>query len=109
MEEIIRFTSRILKEVNTKFLEDLRTQTPRVWKHYLELREQRLNTLYMKLFKDGIKLGFIRKDIPVEFILLIYTKLTELVVDTSNLNTVKISKSEAYYLVSKLFLEGAKP
>ena len=100
LEEIIKFTSRILKEVNTKFLEDLRIQTPRIWKHYLELREQRLNTLYIKLFNDGIKLGFIRKDIRVEFILLIYTKLTDLVVDTNNLTSVKISK---------LFLEGARP
>ena len=109
LEEIMKFTSGILMEVNTRFLEDLRTQTPSVWNHYLELREQRLNTLYIKLFKDGIKLGFIRKDISVKFILSVYTKLTELVVDTSNLNTVKVSKSEAYSLVSKLFLEGAKP
>ena len=109
LEEIINFTSHILKEVNSKFLEDLRIQTPRVWKHYLKLREQRLNTLYIKLFKDGINLGYIRKDIPIRFILLVYTKLTELVVDTSNLRTVNVSKSEAYSLISKLFLEGAKP
>ena len=109
LEEIMKFTSHILIEVNTKFLEDLRIQTPSVWNHYLELREQRLNTLYMKLFKDGINLGFIRKDISIKFILFVYTKLTELVVDTSNLNTIKVSKSEAYSIISKLFLEGAKP
>ena len=105
----MKFTSHILIEVNTKFLEDLRIQTPSVWNHYLELRKQRLNTLYMKLFKDGINLGFIRKDISIKFILFVYTKLTELVVDTSNLNTIKVSKSEAYSIISKLFLEGAKP
>lgn len=109
LEEIIKYTSHILTEVNTGFLEDLRTQTPDIWEHYLELRKQRLNTLYLQFFKDGIKLGFIRKDISVKFILFVYTKLTELVVDTSNLNTIKVSKSEAYSLISKLFLEGAKP
>lgn len=109
LEEIIRFTSSILTEVNTKFLEDLRIQTPGIWETYLELREQRLNTLYIKLFNDGIRLGYIRKDISVKFLLLVYTKLTEIVVDTSNLKTVKVSKSEAYSLISKLFLEGANP
>ena len=109
LEEIMRFTSMILKEVNTKFLEDLRITTPDIWKEYLELRNQRLNTLYLKLFKDGIKLGYIRKDMSIKFLLLIYTKLTELVVDISDLKNISVSKSEAYYLISKLFLEGANP
>ena len=30
-------------------------------------------------------------------------------VDTSNLKNTKVSKKEAYELISKLFLEGAKP
>ena len=109
LEEIIRFTSSLLKDVSTKFLEDLRVQTPAVWKEYLKLREERLNTYYIKLFNDGIQLGYIRKDVSVKFLLLVYTKLTEIAVDTSNLKNVKVSKSEAYSLISKLFLEGANP
>ena len=109
LEEIIRFTSTILKEVNTKFLEDLRVITPDIWDEYLELRNHRLDTLYLQLFKDGIKLGYIRKDMPIKFLLLIYTKLTELVVNTSDLKNISVSKSEAYSLISKLFLEGANP
>lgn len=109
LEEIIRFTSSLLSEVNTKFLEDLRVQTPDLWNEYLKLRQQRLNTLYMKLFEEGMRQGNVRKDVPVKFILLVYTKLTELAVDTSNLKSVKVSKTEAYSLISKLFLEGANP
>jgi AcrR family transcriptional regulator len=109
LEEIIRFTSSLLKDVNTKFLEDLRVQTPAIWKEYLKLREERLNTHYIKLFNDGIQLGYIRKDVSVKFLLLVYTKLTEIAVDTSNLKNVKVTKSEAYSLISKLFLEGANP
>ncbi len=109
LEEIIRFTSSLLTEVNTKFLEDLRIQTPDLWREYLRLRQQRLNTLYMKLFDEGKRLGNLREDIPVKFLLLVYTKLTELAVDPSNLKSVKVSKTEAYSLISKLFLEGANP
>lgn len=109
LEEIVRFTSSLLKEVSTVFMEDLRIQTPLIWKEYLKLREERLKTYYIELFNEGIRLGFIRKDVPLEFLLLVYTKLTEIAVDTSNLTSVRVSKSEAYSLISKLFLEGARP
>ena len=109
LEGIVRFTSLLLNEVSTRFMDDLRIQTPDIWKEYLRLREERLNRYYIKLFNDGIRLGFIRKDVSVKFLLLVYTKLTEIAVDTSNLKNVNVSKSEAYSLISKLFLEGANP
>ena len=109
LEAIMNFTSGILQKVSKDFLDDLKVTAPAIWKEYLKMRKERLDNLYLKFFRQGVKQGFIRKDIPLNFILLVYTKLTELVVDPSDLDSVNLNKKDAYNLLSRLFLEGANP
>ena len=109
LENIISFTSGILQKVSKDFLNDLRIDTPTIWSKYQQMRSERLKTLYRSLFKQGIQQSIIRKDISLDFILFIYTKLTELVVDPSALDPIKVDSKKAYNMVSRLFLEGAKP
>jgi hypothetical protein len=73
------------------------------------MREERLNNIYLKFFKEGIKQGNIRKDIPINLILIVYTKLTEIVVEPDNRDSIGISIKDAYEMITSLFLEGAKP
>ena len=109
LEHIISFTSGILQRVSKDFLNDLKIDTPSIWLKYQQMRSDRLKNLYYSFFKQGVKQGIIRKDIPLNFILFIYTKLTELVVDPEVLEPMKVSSKKAYSMISHLFLEGAKP
>ena len=109
LESIIAFTSSILQKVSKDFIEDMKINAPRIWKEYLKMRKERLDNIYLKFFRQGVKQGYIRKDIPLSFILLVYTKLTELVIDPSDLDSINLNKKDAYNMLSRLFLEGAKP
>ena len=109
LETIMAFTTKVLQKASKDFLDDLKINFPNIWKRYLEMREERLNNLYLKFFKQGIKEGNIRKDIPINLILIVYTKLTEIVVDPDNRDSIGISIKKAYEMITSLFLEGANP
>jgi AcrR family transcriptional regulator len=103
---VTQFTGKILTKVSQEFLSDLRTYTPDLWESYQEMRQNRLENLYGQLFKNGIAEGIIRRDVNQDFLLLVYTKLTELVVEPEALITLPMSITDAYSELSSLFLAG---
>ncbi|MEJ2544863.1 MAG: TetR/AcrR family transcriptional regulator, partial [Calditrichaceae bacterium] len=84
---ITQFTGKILIKVSQEFLTDLHRQTPDLWEYYQTMRLNRLENLYGRLFKNGVVEGIIRQDVHLDFLLLIYTKLTELTVEPDALST----------------------
>ncbi|MCB2204482.1 TetR/AcrR family transcriptional regulator [bacterium] len=104
---VTRFTGSILTKVSEEFLTDLRMHTPELWDVYQSMRQDRLDNLYGRLFRDGIDEGIIRSDMELDFILLVYTKLTELAVQPEALSASPLSNIDAYAGLTTLFLEGA--
>jgi hypothetical protein len=68
---------------------------------------KRLDKFYRALFRAGKDQGIIRKDIDINFLLLLYTKLTELLIEPDSLDNFSYSNKMAYKMISKTFLEGA--
>jgi len=108
LDAITMFTGQVLSKVGKPFLDDLRTQTPELWDDYLEMRRQRLDDYYLHLMDRGIKEGVLRHDIDKEFLLLVYTKLTEIVVNPEQFQHLPVSNPQAYKWISSIFLEGTQ-
>lgn len=108
LEKIIEFTSGLFQRVNKTFLEDLQTHTPALKLEYQKMRLHRINTYYKKLFSDGIKEGIVRSDIPLDFVLYFYSKVTELAVYPSEQDEIEYSSKKTYQYLSRLFYEGVK-
>ena len=106
MEKITQFTGDILSRVGEEFLNDLSRYTPLLWEEYQRLRRERLENLYGRLINNGVQDGILRSDIQSGFLLLVYTKLTEIAVQPELLSELSLSNTEAYSLLSKIFLEG---
>lgn len=104
---VTRYTGKILTRVSQEFLTDLRLHTPDLWESYQSMRQARLEHLYGRLFRNGVSEGIIRRDIPQDFLLLVYTKLTELAVEPDALDGLPMNTTDAYAELSTLFLEGA--
>lgn len=96
-------SARSLSQVNDRFYDDLRIHYPSLWADYEASRQFRLDTFYRRLFEEGVVEGVMRSDVNLDFMLLAYTKLTELVIRPKSL---PISLSDAYQLVTTLFLQG---
>ncbi|KUG25181.1 hypothetical protein ASZ90_004998 [hydrocarbon metagenome] len=72
------------------------------------MRLHRINTHYKQLFSEGIKEKIVRNDIPLDFILYYYTKITELAIYPDEEVTSRYTPKKVYQYLSRLFYEGAK-
>ncbi len=106
--KIIEFTSGLFQRINRAFLEDLQNHTPALRIEYQKMRMNRINKYYKKLFADGIDEGIVRSDIPLDFVLYFYSKVTEIAVYPSEQDELKYSPKKTYQYLSRLFYEGVK-
>jgi AcrR family transcriptional regulator len=107
IEEITEYTGRVLSRVHPRFFNDLKIHTPELWDEYEQARLRRLERFYGALIEQGIEQEIIRDDIDQKFILLMYSKLTEILIRPSHLQDLSVSIVEANKFISKFFLEGA--
>ncbi len=105
LERVTAVSAESLTQINDRFYDDLRIHYPALWSDYQDARQFRLDTFYRRLFEEGIAQGVLRNDVPVDFMLLAYTKLTELVIRPKNLPT---SLADAYKLTTQLFIQGVQ-
>lgn len=108
LERIIEFTITLFQRVSKEFLEDLQEHTPVLKLEYQKMRLTRINTYYKKLFSEGIKEKIVRNDIPLDFILYYYSKVTEMAVYPSEHEKLNYSPKKIYQYLSRLFYEGVK-
>lgn len=108
LEKIIEFTSGLFHMINKVFLEDLQNHSPKLKMEYQKMRVDRINTYYRKLFYEGVERGIVRTDIPLDFILHYYSKITELAVYPSSPELSNYTPKKTYQYLSRLFFEGVK-
>ncbi|MGD9366950.1 MAG: TetR/AcrR family transcriptional regulator [Desulfobacteraceae bacterium] len=107
LEEVTAYTCQVLTRVQRPFFNDLRIHTPQLWRRYEKARERRLDKYYRFLFAEGVQQQLIRDDIHIDFVLMLYTKMTEVLIDTNALNNFPFTTQQAYEMITCLFLEGA--
>lgn len=105
---IITFTSGLFQSINKAFMNDLVNHTPYLSAKYQNMRLERINTHYKKLFSEGVNLGIVRNDIPLDFIIYYYSKVTEIALVPSDQIETKYSPKKVYQYLSALFYEGTK-
>jgi AcrR family transcriptional regulator len=106
LTEITKFTAKLFERVSQEFLTDLRIHTPDIWNEYQKRRKARIEKFYNKLLTKGMKEGILRKDLPADFLLLVYSKLTDIVVNPRQIQDLSFKSTDAYEWISSIFLEG---
>lgn len=91
-----------------KFYNDLKIHLPELYDKYLVGRAKRIENVYHPLIKEGIKKKLFDKNIPEDFLLQSYLKSSQMVCETDMMENSKLNKKEAMYLLTKIFLNGAK-
>ncbi len=106
LEAVTELTGRLLSQVGEAFWQDLKIHMPERWEAYQDQRVERLRNFYGALLKQAISQGLLRTDIDEDFMLLMYTKLSEIVIQPELLQTMSLSNVDAYRYITQLFLEG---
>lgn len=108
LEKIIIFTSGLFQSINLAFFNDLVNYAPHLGVEYQNMRSERIKKHYKKLFDEGIRIGAVRKDIPIDFILFYYSKVMEISVFPLDHAEINYTPQKVYQFLSTLFYEGAK-
>ena len=108
LSSIMEFTGNLLNESGEEFLHDLKIFTPDLWHQYMNMRKDRINRYYKRLFEMGMEEGMVRKDLNPALVLSAYFKLTEISVNSEDLRGLNLNNQEAYQQISTLFLEGIR-
>ena len=105
---IVRYTSALLNRVNDKFFLDLQSATPKVWEQYLRARQERVETIYYRLFRRGQEQGQLRHDVPAPVLTLIYLHMTEMVIDPEAIAEFRKHEVDPYEVIQTVFFRGTQ-
>jgi AcrR family transcriptional regulator len=87
-------------------IEDLQRNVPHVWKEISDFRSTRIKEDFGKLFSEGVKKGFFRKDIDPALFILIYNNVIENIISPEVLSQVPFTASQVYDTIVKIIFEG---
>lgn len=106
---VAEFQGKIVIELTSRFLNDLRIHTPHLWDLHLQRKAIRRERYYRKLIEQGFQAGIFDKKLDLEFVLRLYMEMSGLVCTSDILDHVSMSRAEAYESIIAIFLKGVKP
>ncbi len=106
---VAEFQGKIVSELTSRFLNDLRIHTPDLWELHLERKANRREKYYRKLIEQGFKAGVFDRKLDLEFVLRLYMEMSGLVCTSDMLDHVSMNRTEAYASIIAIFLKGVKP
>lgn len=75
--KILSYAGTKVSSINPYFLEDIRRNAPEVWSQIQQIKTNTIFELGSELLKEGIKKGFIKKDINKTLTIMLYASAIE--------------------------------
>jgi AcrR family transcriptional regulator len=88
------------------FINDVQKNAPDLWLEFQEGWEKRMTNNFSVVIEEGIKLGYIRNDIPVQIMVMIYSRAIQSIVQSDVLSNLPFSLDFLLTRGLKLLFEG---
>lgn len=92
-------------EIGSAFVRDMRRESPDVFAIVEKRRREVFERFFGRLFNEGRRAGFIRKDIPVKFILEVLLGATEAVLNPKKMAELELTPKTGYSAVISVILD----
>ncbi|MCZ6879341.1 MAG: TetR/AcrR family transcriptional regulator [Acidobacteria bacterium] len=106
LEQALTFVATEMPHLSPIFLRDIQRHAPDVWQELDQRRQETIRTRFGKLIKEGIKAGFLRKDIEAELLVFLFSTLVQNVMSPETLSRLPLSASQAFAVISGVLFEG---
>jgi len=93
-------------EISPPFVRDMRKESPEFFTIVEKRRREIFERFFNKLFLEGRKAGFIRKDIPVKIILEILLGATEAMMNPQRISELGLTPKTGYAAIISVILDG---
>lgn len=95
-EELMRFIGRELSQTSPRFLHDLRKIVPQACKEMEHQKKAHIMDAFKVLGEEGIRQGYFRDDIDLEFLGVMYLLLVEGVLDSDTVMHLPLSAAQVF-------------
>ena len=106
LEQALTFVATEMPHLSPIFLRDIQRHAPEVWQELDRRREEHIHTRFGQLIQEGVKEGFLRKDIDAEVLVLLFSTLIRNIVNPETLSHLPLSASQAFSVISGVLFEG---
>ncbi len=88
------------------FLRAIQRHAPEVWQELDPRRQETIHTRFGQLIQEGVKEGFLRKDIDADVLVLLFSTLIRNIVNPETLSHLPLSAPQAFSVISGVLFEG---
>jgi AcrR family transcriptional regulator len=106
LRQLLAGMQRHAEEIQPPFLRDMRREAPQMFSVVVKRRREIVERCFGRLFTEGRRMGFIRKDIPVKVLLEILLGAAEAVVNPVKLAELGLTVNASCSAVISVVLEG---
>ena len=106
LEQALTLVSTEIPHFSPIFLRDIQRHAPEIWQELDQRRQEHIHTRFGQLIHEGVKEGFLRKDISAEMLVLLFSTLIRNVMNPETLSRLPLSAPQAFSVISGVLFEG---
>jgi len=106
LEQALTFVATEIPHFSPIFLRDIQRHAPEVWQELDRRRQEHIHNRFGQLILEGVKEGFLRKDISAEILVLLFSTLIRNIVNPETLSHLPLSAPQAFSVISGVLFEG---
>lgn len=106
LHQLLACMQRHTEEIQPAFVRDMRRDTPALFKLVEDRRRRLIQRFFGRIFTEGRKAGFIRKDISSELIIEILLGAVQAIMNPAKMEQLGLAPKTGYGAIISVVLEG---
>ena len=106
LEQSLTLVATEIPHFSPIFLRDIQRHAPEVWQELDQRRQEHIHTRFGQLIQEGVKEGFLRKDIDAKVLVLLFSTLIRNILNPETLSRLPLSAPQAFSVISGVLFEG---
>lgn len=106
LKSIMKYVGFKLSQVDAAFLQDIKRNTPDIWKEMHEWQQHKIFDECQRLISEGMRDGVFRNDIDQETVILIYSYAIQHLIHPEIASRLPLTLNQIFDTIFKVILEG---
>jgi AcrR family transcriptional regulator len=106
LSRLWNYLARTYSQISEQCQDDVRRVRPDIWRRMEEFRRESITSHFGSLLDEGMKLGYLRKDLKKEILVRMYLSAIQGVINPEVLMQHSFSASEAFQSIMSVFFDG---
>lgn len=106
LSELLKLLVRLLSKIDPSLMRDVQRAAPDVWETIEQTRQNRINTVFGGLLREGQQNGYVRRDIHLPLVIMAMAATIRATLNPATVSQFPVSLIDAFETVRSLYLGG---